>query len=124
MGKNDVDMKDEIKIISILGTKYRIFRRTEKDDPVLKGKDGYTDYTDKTIVVETTTDNFEVKYPEDYYAAVLRHEIVHAFLYESGLSSQTWAENEEIVDWIALQFPKMQKVFSEISQNEKEMKQE
>lgn len=112
-----------MRTVSILGTEYRVIRRTEKEDPILKGKDGYTDCTDKLIVVETTTDNFEVKYPEEYYDVVLRHEIVHAFLYESGLSSQSWGENEEIVDWIALQFPKMQKVFSEISRNKKEGEQ-
>lgn len=43
----------------------------------------------------------------------LRHEIVHAFFNESGLadSSSTvegaWAKNEEMVDWIALQGPKL-----------------
>ena len=45
---------------------------------------------------------------------MLRHEIVHAFLYESGLDvSSEWARNEEIVDWIALQTPKLQKAFEE-----------
>ena len=50
----------------------------------------------------------------------LRHEIVHAFLFESGLSSNThgiygaWAENEEMVDWIAIQSPKIFKVFQEL----------
>lgn len=49
---------------------------------------------------------------------VLRHEIVHAFLYESGLDGSTWkthgwAVNEEMVDWIAIQFPKILKAFQE-----------
>lgn len=49
----------------------------------------------------------------------LRHEIIHAFLFESGLSSNTnccfgaWAEYEEMVDRIAIQFPKILKVFEE-----------
>ena len=43
---------------------------------------------------------------------LLRHEIVHAFLEESGLSTNSdsidaWARNEEIVDWIAIQGPKI-----------------
>lgn len=43
----------------------------------------------------------------------LRHEIVHAFLYESGLSGSSskieggWATNEEMVDWIAIQANKL-----------------
>lgn len=49
----------------------------------------------------------------------LRHEITHAFLKESGLwddakGDQHWATNEEMVDWIAQQFPKMQKAFDEV----------
>ena len=49
----------------------------------------------------------------------LRHEITHAFLNESGLQNDTsvpgsgWATNEEMVDWIAIQFPKMKKAFEE-----------
>jgi len=42
----------------------------------------------------------------------LRHEIVHAFLFECGLSACSgyadhWAKNEEMVDWIAIQGPKI-----------------
>ena len=47
----------------------------------------------------------------------LRHEIVHAFLYESGLwqnSFKDWARNEEMTDWIALQFEKLLDVFKEV----------
>ena len=40
-------------------------------------------------------------------AKVLRHEIVHAFLIESGMFQASWGGNEDIVDWIALQIPKM-----------------
>ncbi len=43
-----------------------------------------------------------------------RHEIVHAFLAESGLDQNSdWARNEEIVDWIALQGPKIFKAWQE-----------
>jgi hypothetical protein len=50
----------------------------------------------------------------------IRHEIVHAFLNESGLgwnalpNERAWAKNEEMVDWIAIQFPKIAKVFREL----------
>lgn len=43
----------------------------------------------------------------------IRHELVHAFLDESGLQENSnqfegsWATNEEMVDWIALQGPKI-----------------
>ena len=49
---------------------------------------------------------------------VLRHEIVHAFLYESGLDRQTrsagpWSANEEMVDWFAIQGCKIVKAWKE-----------
>lgn len=49
----------------------------------------------------------------------LRHEIIHAFLNESGLSDNSgkadnWAKNEEMVDWFAIQSPKIYKVFEEL----------
>ena len=45
---------------------------------------------------------------------VVRHEIVHAFLTESGLAENSfWAQNEELVDWIAIQGPKLIKAWQE-----------
>ncbi len=49
----------------------------------------------------------------------LRHEIVHAFFNESGLmesssaSSEGWARNEEMIDWIAIQGSKIYKAWEE-----------
>jgi len=48
---------------------------------------------------------------QDYKNKVIRHELVHAFLFESGLAGNSWASNEEIVDWIAYMFPKMKAAF-------------
>ena len=50
---------------------------------------------------------------------MLRHEIIHAFLNESGLSDssnsvEAWAKNEEMVDWFAIQSPKIFKVFQDL----------
>lgn len=42
------------------------------------------------------------------------NEIVHAFLLESGLDENSeWARNEELVDWIAIQGPKIWKAWQE-----------
>lgn len=47
----------------------------------------------------------------------LRHEIIHAFLNESGLRDCSqeyngpWALNEEMVDWFAIQAPKIFEAF-------------
>ena len=54
---------------------------------------------------------------EWYRKKVLRHEIIHAFLYESGLHENwthpQYGHDETYVDWIALQFDKLLKAFKE-----------
>ncbi|HJA90843.1 MAG TPA: hypothetical protein H9948_08655 [Candidatus Jeotgalibaca merdavium] len=46
----------------------------------------------------------------------IRHELIHVFLFESGLGENSqWAQNEEMVDWFARQFPKLLKAFQAVS---------
>lgn len=45
---------------------------------------------------------------------VLRHEIIHAFFSESGLGG--YNVDEQLVDWIAKQFPKIKRCFEEAEQ--------
>lgn len=108
--------------VNILGTEYMIFNRNEKDDPLLDGqsRDGYTDISMHQIVLCNKKDDCEFRDYENYKKSVLRHEIIHAFLYESGLDASSsfsgaWAVNEEMCDWIAIQFPKIAKVFQELN---------
>ena len=111
----------ENRKINILGTEYRIEFRKEDEDTILKDCNGYCDVTVKLIVV-LAEPNKECDY-EDFsfiQKKTLRHEIVHAFLSESGLFNNTynveagWAKNEEMVDWFAIQSPKIFKVYSEM----------
>ena len=106
----------ERRTVNILGTKWTILIGTEGQFPGLKGSDGYTDDSIKTIVVDemvVSKDDVRAKKNlKEYQKTVIRHEIVHAFFYESGLASNTanvksWAQNEEMVDWIAIQLPKI-----------------
>ena len=91
-----LELKDKV---NILGTEYSIKGQIGKETPKLEHADGICEFYSKEIIIDDK---------------VLRHEIVHAFLYESGLDvSSDWARNEEIVDWIALQAPKLQKAFEE-----------
>lgn len=97
--------------VNILGTDYEVRLVADTEDPKLKDVyiDGYCDCTTKVIAVqvnqEENSDTLEDL--NVYRQKVLRHEIVHAFLNESGLRENSWACNEEIVDWIAMQFDKM-----------------
>ena len=50
----------------------------------------------------------------------LRHEIIHAFLAESGLQAnyehyRQFGHDETLVDWFAIQFPKMIKAFESVN---------
>lgn len=95
-----------MKFIKILGSAWEISVRSYKDDPLLGDCDGYCDWTTRTIVVEREIEGGNLADMDAYVRKVLRHEIVHAFLFESGLGhashkSKCWAVDEEIVDWFA-----------------------
>ena len=108
-------------LVYILGTQYNIKLIPESDDPMLKTLGGYTDQTAKKIVVkliekqDSTAQNVA-----DYAKNIMRHELIHAFLFESGLGACTneidcWSQNEEMVDWFAYQSPKIFKLFQQLN---------
>jgi hypothetical protein len=105
----------EVKVeADILGTKYTIvFVPENKQD-----YDGICDTSIKQItVVEIASDGTDrVKKNLDYVKnKILRHEIIHAFIYESGLDSGNALDEEQIVDWIAVQSPKLFEIFRKLS---------
>jgi hypothetical protein len=100
--------------VKILGTEYEVIKDAEeKDYPQLKKCDGFTDFSIKRIVVANfDKDESSVDDIDWYKKKVLRHELVHAFIHESGLAENCdWARNEELTDWIAIQFEKILGVF-------------
>lgn len=104
---------------NVLGTDYTIITKaTASEYPILESQaDGFCDFsTKKIIIAEMKPDDYSMKDLVLYEKKVIRHELVHAFLYESGLDvNSDWARNEELIDWIALQFPKMEKLFLELN---------
>lgn len=110
--------------VNILGTKYIISFGTDKEFPELIDMDGYTDSSTHKIVVDSMEKaKKEIGSKKDlksYQNSVVRHEIIHAFLFESGIaensnSVEAWGINEEMVDWFAIQSPKIFKVFQELN---------
>ena len=102
--------------VNVLGTEYSVIEANEGTDKGLVGKDGYCDTSIKECVVDEMayTDPNQKKNLPEYKKQVIRHELIHAFAYESGLDvCSDWAKNEELVDWLAIQFPKMLKAFEE-----------
>lgn len=102
-----------MKTINVLGTEYKLITDAKREDyPQLHlHTDGYCNYAAKEIVV-TQDDSDETAAFDYYIKGVIRHEIVHAYFYESGLHD--YADDETLVDWVALQLPKMSETFKEI----------
>ena len=100
--------------VKILGTEYKI-KHVKADESKTADADGYHEpYSKEIVLVDIPKCPEMVANIEEYDKKTLRHEIVHAFLHESGLAANSdWARNEEIVDWIALQFPKLLDAFKE-----------
>ena len=108
--------------VNILGTEWSVKFGSEEEYPSLVKMDGYADSSIREIVVDdmkASKGQIESKADlESYQRQVIRHEIVHAFLFESGLDSnsnntESWATDEEMVDWFAIQSPKIFKVLNE-----------
>jgi hypothetical protein len=105
--------------VNILGTEYSIKFREPSNDKMLEDADGYTDYTSKEIVMLSINRN-EVGDFEALMKKQLRHEIIHAMLAESGLQSnyqhcEQFGHDETMVDWVAIQFPKLLKIYTELN---------
>lgn len=107
--------------VNILGTEYTIVEGDKSLYPRLENTYGYCDETIKLIVIDDMKE--EKRDPQSktdlevMKRKIIRHELVHAFLFESGLSFNSideWASNEEMIDWIAFQLPKMSKVCTEL----------
>jgi len=114
-------MCDKIKV-DILGTEYTVSIGVSlADDKSLEGRYGYCQPTARSIVIVDMNEvpqwaGEDEKCKEATIEVTLRHEVIHAFLAESGLwgcsmDVESWAMNEEMIDWIAMQFPKILKVF-------------
>ena len=103
--------------VNVLGTEYTIDFVSEEYDDGLIECDGYCDDTIKRMVIKQykrgepgDKKNLEFQEKKNY-----RHEIIHAFLFESGLAENSeWAQNEEMVDWFAKQAPKLIKAWQEV----------
>lgn len=80
--------------LNILGTNYEVIKVKEPTPYMFENSfSAYCDYKRKQIVLSDYGDDFI-------------HEIIHAYLWESGLTK--YALDETLVEWVAIQFPKIQ----------------
>ena len=117
-GISDKENLTDTRTVHILGSIWTIREQSVSENDLLQNCDGYCDWTTKEMVVEREQ-NGTLGDMGTYIRKVLRHEIVHAFLFESGLyeasaPTEAWAKNEEMVDWIARQGQKIYAAWKEV----------
>ncbi len=96
----------ETRIISILGELWKINYNVKIDDDDV---DAQTHPYERVInIADDIADGADVK-------RIIRHEIIHAFMFESGLGfnfeHKPFGQDETMIDWFAIQYPKMKIVF-------------
>ena len=111
-------MDFEDRIINVLGTDYKICFEDEKTNESLDSCNGYCDSSVKKIVIaKLKPEKGSLEDLVAYTKKVIRHELIHAFMYESGLDSNVEHKSigveETFVDWIAIQAPKLIAAFKE-----------
>ena len=111
--------------IDILGETYEmtIVDYGTDDHATQRNLCGYCDnFENKIVIVDLNTyDEFKSESSMSNMTRMcrtMRHEIIHAFLFESGLDAsscetQSWALNEEMVDFFALQWHKIEYAIAE-----------
>ena len=103
--------------VNILGTQYEVIKQTEKENPKLKDANGLCEpYTRQIIYAEQEAGIDVFDNIEAFNRKTLRHEVIHAFFVESGLTEYT--EDEVLVEWIAMQFPKISRTMKELEVDE------
>lgn len=99
--------------VNILGQQYEVVFEAEDDNPKLKDADGICEIYSKKLILNTSYiddpdcfDNIA-----EYVHKVLRHEAFHALFAEMGIKG--WFRDEELVDMLAMQYPKIRRIMDE-----------
>lgn len=104
----------ENKTVNILGTEYEIVIDESLDKTEFDGlHNAYSKKISVRSVEDMLADETDIWQKEKRFQEVMRHEVMHAFFAESGLTD--YCLNEQLVDWFAIQSPKIFKVFKELN---------
>ena len=92
--------------VNVLGIEYDINVINHRNRYMIeRNADGYCDFTSKKIVVCGNDSDYDDK--EIYIKEIIRHELIHAFLFECGIDNGYGFHNENLVNWLAVQYPKI-----------------
>lgn len=104
--------------VNILGHKWKIKYKELCEDINLDGNDGYCDESTKKIVIcKLQKEKYSCEDLENIMRKVLRHEIIHAYMYECGLCEcipRQSGQSELYIDWFARKYPDIHKTFKEL----------
>ena len=110
-------------VVDVLGRRYNVDIVPEADDPKLETMDGYTDPSIKRIVISDVNarpeDPENVQDQDWVQRNIIRHELIHAFVVESGNQDAFW-HCEDMVRWLAYMFPRLVDAFKEAKAMEPE----
>lgn len=113
---NEIEKEYDIclpKKVNVMGKKIGIVYSTSDHFGDLETNFGIYSHYEHQILIDIgdwlTADNTRARFCElENIKATIRHEIIHAFFASCGLMLQCeYANNEELVDWIANQLPAM-----------------
>lgn len=111
-------MKLKTNKISILGTPWTIKADDSINDAKLINNNAYVESYDKKIVYQPVEKDVETYNKlDEHQKKILRHEIIHAFFHESGLTD--YYRDEVLVDYLAIQFYKLDEIFKKLGIEEK-----
>jgi hypothetical protein len=103
--------------LNILGSKWKLKVVPRYADPMFETVDGYADRSIRTMFVAEDSAHTidDLKDWSEYQKVVKRHEIIHAYFFESGLAQDmyhpAYGHCEQSIDFFAIQFPKMIETF-------------
>lgn len=95
--------------VNVLGVCYSVYILGEKDETMIENEcDGYTLTDTKFIAVLNHEDS------PLYTLRVLKHELIHAFLFECGMDIGYGFHTEALIDFLSIQFDKLGKVLKSV----------
>ncbi len=114
--------KNNVHAFDVLGSKWTLWFEDESSSPRYQKHNGWCDNSTKQChVCYRTKNEMMPENPYEFYNSIARHEIIHAFLYESGIvnaaiiRTNKWCKDEMMIDWMAAQMPKIYEVFKQLN---------
>lgn len=105
------------KKINILGQEYTVIYANKEEKPKLKTMEanGLAELYSKELVINSSMDDGTGRSYNSlnlFAEKVVKHEIIHAFFHEAGLTD--YCSDELLIEWLALQINKIHKVFKDV----------